>query len=368
MMKSPLTRFLLTLFLAVTLGGCDQGERSLVYTAAEEELNRLKNIDQEWFRQYKAYEGLFPDAAQDEALSNEIAEVFSLFFQDFSYRLGKPEIWEEEGRALVAVHASVKDGTALARDYAKAQIREELVRSAAGADLTLTDKDRYGILAELLEEGSYPSERDFSLELRRSEERWHAVSSVNLENELMGGFPGAVSDTFLLGPDETLSAWLDGICSLDTDQLGSLLGLSGLSAQLDPTLSPVVSALTQEIQDCFDYEILSYEQKGFHASVEVRITSLSFAAIQEAFDKSLTSYLGTAESVIAGEEARYEKACQLLLSSILDNKLTSEATYTIEMVHDGTGWGFQEEDFNFGSTMLGILPGSLVSMEQIPVS
>lgn len=78
---------ILLFILAATFAGCAHKDKSEVKETITSELDLLKNLDSETTQKYISYKELFPDATESTELSDEIEEVFSLFFQDFDYKI-----------------------------------------------------------------------------------------------------------------------------------------------------------------------------------------------------------------------------------------------------------------------------------------
>lgn len=50
-------------------------------------MDRLKDLDSKTTQKYISYKEMFPDATENTELSDEINNVFSLFFQKFDYKI-----------------------------------------------------------------------------------------------------------------------------------------------------------------------------------------------------------------------------------------------------------------------------------------
>ena len=87
-MKS--VRFLLPLLFAslhfFTVRLYRQKRRKKIEDAVKQELDQLKDLDSITTQKYISYQELFPGEPEDIAISSDIEEVFSLFFQDFDYK------------------------------------------------------------------------------------------------------------------------------------------------------------------------------------------------------------------------------------------------------------------------------------------
>ena len=74
-------------FLAVFVCGCSHSAKTSAEKAIEKDLNLLKNLDSETTMKYISYQELFPDSDDSTELSDDIKEVFSLFFRNFDYKI-----------------------------------------------------------------------------------------------------------------------------------------------------------------------------------------------------------------------------------------------------------------------------------------
>ena len=94
--------FLLFILMSVTLlTGCSHVDKTDVEAVITNELDLLKNLDSDTTQKYVSYKELFPDTTEEIQLSNEVKEVFSLFFQDFDYKILDIDVDNEIGRAHV---------------------------------------------------------------------------------------------------------------------------------------------------------------------------------------------------------------------------------------------------------------------------
>lgn len=83
----PVLSLLLLLLVIPAISGCSHKDRSDAKEVVKSELDQLKNPDAKTVQKYISYKDLFPDATENTRLSNEIKEVFSLFFQKFDYKI-----------------------------------------------------------------------------------------------------------------------------------------------------------------------------------------------------------------------------------------------------------------------------------------
>ena len=96
-----LAPFLLLIFAVSMIIGCSHTDKTDVEGVITNELDLLKNLDSDTAQKYISYKELFPDATEKTERSKEVEEVFSLFFQDFDYRILRIKVDREIGRAHV---------------------------------------------------------------------------------------------------------------------------------------------------------------------------------------------------------------------------------------------------------------------------
>ncbi|MBQ1492220.1 MAG: hypothetical protein IIZ39_09680 [Blautia sp.] len=348
----------ISLLLLLCLAGCGRSERSQIKAAVGQELGHLGKGTYQVSSSTSAKEELFSDS-----LLSEASEVYAKFFEGFRYKVEKINYQKGDDTATAIIGAHTRDGSALAKSYAKAQLREEMLRRATGGPLPLTDEDLYRLLGDLLDGGDIPSlDNRFEMQLQKTGDHWKVSKTEALENALVGGFLSSSHNPYLLTPAETLGTWFDTLRGMDTITMSTYLGLDGF----DEGQRRYAAALMGQIKKYFNYQILSTEETSSgSATVQVAITSFCDEAIDEAYRKALREYLSTADAVIDGEEARYENACRLLVECIENNEVTSQVYVSFQMYHDGTSWCLaQNENEDLGQAIFGTLSGTLVSMEE----
>ena len=352
--------FIPLLLLLLCLTGCTHSERSQIKAAVGQELGRLGKSS---FPVSAEEEELFIGSLLGPGLLPEASEVYAKFFEGFHYKVEKINYQKGDLSASVSVSARTRDGYGLAKCYAKAQLREEMLRSATGGSLPLSSEDLYSLLGDVLDKNETKMiDTHFEVGLQKTGDSWKVFQSEALENALVGGFLSASQDPYLLSPAETLSAWFDTLREMDISAMSSYLGLDGL----DTENRRYAAALMDQVKKYFNYQIIATEEtSSSSASVQVAITTFQISAIKEAYRKALQDYLSTAEAVIDGEETRYEKACELLVKCIENNELTTTVSVSFLLFHDGTSWCLaQNESEDLGEAIFGTLPGELVFMEE----
>ena len=124
--------FLLFILMSVTLlTGCSHVDKTDVEAVITNELDLLKNLDSDTTQKYVSYKELFPDTTEEIHLSNEVKEVFSLFFQDFDYKILDIDVDNDIKEASVSLRLSTLDAKTLAKDYAEASLEAAILKADA---------------------------------------------------------------------------------------------------------------------------------------------------------------------------------------------------------------------------------------------
>lgn len=108
-MKS--VKFLLPLLLlcAVLFCGCTGKEEKKIDEVVKRELDLLKHLDSDTTQKYISYQEIFPGDLEDAAMSSDIEEVFSLFFQDFDYKILDTSVNRDKAIAKVSLRLFTLD-------------------------------------------------------------------------------------------------------------------------------------------------------------------------------------------------------------------------------------------------------------------
>ena len=117
----------LFLISAALIIGCTHRNKSEVKDIITSELDLLKNLDSDTAQKYISYKEFFPDAAGNTDLSEEIKEVFSLFFQDFDYKILDISVDNRNKYAVASLRLSTIDAHTLAKDFAASLLRTEIL-------------------------------------------------------------------------------------------------------------------------------------------------------------------------------------------------------------------------------------------------
>lgn len=362
-----LLAFLMTILLAVFLCSCSQSAKAHAEKAIKKDLDLLKNLDSETTMQYISYQELFPDSDDSTKLSADIKEVFSLFFQNFDYKILGISVDSDEKNASAQLKLTTLDAKALASDFVSASLQEEILETASGKenDNGNSLEQRYLLLYKLLKNNTYSSaERNTSIQLNNlgssSEPDWEITHSSSLENDLVGGLITYLSDPDLVPPAETLTVYLKTLQEMDVKQMANYLGLDSILNTSDSAKNAIASALMEQFHSCFDYKISSTSVSGYLAEVDAELTTFDSNSILTQYEKELNTYLASADAVIDGSQKRYNKSHELLLDSIRNNQATITATATFHLTNDGASWKLENAGTELGNAIFGTLTASPV--------
>lgn len=362
-----LLAFLMIILLSVFLCSCSQSAKAHAEKAIKKDLDLLKNLDSETTMQYISYQELFPDSDDSTKLSADIKEVFSLFFQNFDYKILDISVDSDEKNASAQLKLTTLDAEALASDFVSASLQEEILETASGKenDNGNSLEQRYLLLYKLLKNNTYSSvERNTSIQLNNlgssSEPDWEITHSFSLENDLVGGLITYLSDPDLVPPAETLTVYLKTLQEMDVKQMANYLGLDSILNTSDSAKNAIASALMEQFHSCFNYKISSTSVSGYLAEVDAELTTFDSNSILTQYEKELNTYLASADAVIDGSQKRYNKSHELLLDSIRNNQATITATATFHLTNDGASWKLENAGTELGNAIFGTLTASPV--------
>lgn len=356
----------LLLFVFALLGiGCSFQNKASVEAVITEELDLLKNLDSDTAQKYISYKTLFPDVTENSTTTTTtIHEVFSLFFQDFDYKILDIDVDKANNLATAKLRLTTLDAQSLAKDFVASRL-EFLLRNAAASDSQNTEdiscsaQDCYQIMYLLLNSQSYGSiKSESSLELRctdKKKDTWEIIGTSAFENDLVGGLLTYLSDTNLLSPEDTLSVYFQTLKHMTSDEMSSFLGIESILNSSDTVKNEIASALVDKVHNTFNYEILNCTQDGYTAAIETKITTFDSDFILTSYQEELDLYMSTPDAVYDGSIKRYEKCVDLLLDKIENCEQTITASATFYMVNDGTAWKLDDNDHILGEAIFGTL-------------
>ncbi len=356
-------------FLAVSVCGCSYSAKTSAEKAIKKDLDLLKNLDSETTMKYISYQELFPDSDDNTKLSDDIKEVFSLFFQNFDYKILDVSTDQNQETASAQLRLTTLDAQALARDFVSQSLQDEILKAASGDKNTEENENsleqRYLRLHKLLKNNSYKTvDRNASIQLinhgSSSNPNWEITHSYSLENDLVGGLITYLSDPDLVPPDETLGVYLKTLQEMDVQQMSNYLGLDSILNTSDPAKNAIASALMEQFHSCFNYKITDTSVSGYLAEVQADLTTFDSDSILSQYEEELNTYLASADAVIDGSQKRYNKSHELLLDSIKNNTTTTTANATFHLTNDGVSWKLEDAGTELGNAIFGTLTASPV--------
>ncbi|MEQ2369480.1 hypothetical protein WMO28_00715 [Blautia sp. CLA-JM-H16] len=356
-------------FLAVFVCGCSHSAKTSAEKAIEKDLNLLKNLDSETTMKYISYQELFPDSDDSTELSDDIKEVFSLFFRNFDYKIKDISVDRNQETASAHVQLTTLNAEALAKDFISTSLKDEILKTASGEEASDENmsslEQRYLLLHKLLKANTYKTiEHTTSIQLTNhgssTEPDWEITHSSSLENDLVGGLITYLSDPDLVPPDETLTIYLKTLQEMDVQQMAAYLGLDSILNTSDPAKNAIASALMKQFHSCFNYKVTKSSVSGYLAEVDAELTTFDSDSILTQYENELNTYLASADAVIDGSQKRYDKSHELLLDSIENNQATVTATAAFHLTNDGASWKLEDAGTELGNAIFGTLTASPV--------
>lgn len=370
-----ITKRLLPLFLVILLVigiGCSQVDKTDVEEVIISELDLLKNLDEKTTQKYISYKELFPDATENDENSDKVKEVFSLFFQNFDYKILDIDVDSEDQSAVASIRLTTVDAHALAKDFSEELLRQGILEAADNGSSVIKEnlfslEERYLILNSLLKKTSYETvETDCTMQLVKTgqdDSLWEIKRTHSLENSLVGGLMAYLSDPDILSPEDTLAVYLNTFKKMNVDEMSNYLGTESIINTSDEAKSAIATALVEQVHKSFNYEIKNCSINGYTATVQADITTFDSNAVLSSYQEALEAYLATPDAVIDGSVNRYKKSYALLLESIESNDeaVSTQATFTL--INDGASWKLDNDNNELGNAIFGTLATSPVTEE-----
>lgn len=351
--------------------GCTHSDKTDVEKAITNELDLLKNLDSETTLKYISYKELFPGATENTELSNEVKEVFSLFFRNFNYKILDIDVDKTKKSAAASIRLTTLDAQALAKDFAQARLSGEILDIADNSQNTEETSSSleksYLILHDLLDTQEYKAvERNCTMKLTNTsddDEMWEIKRTYSLENDLVGGLMTYLTNPDILPPEDTMAVYLNTLKKMDMEEMSNYLGVESILNTSDNAKNAIASALVEQVHKNFDYKVNTSTVDGYQAVIETEITTFDSDAILSAYQKELDAYLATLDAVIDGSQKRYQKSHELLLDSIENNTATVTAKASFHMTNDGVSWKLENGSTELGNAIFGTLTTSPVEAE-----
>lgn len=177
-MNTRKTKFLLGILFSLTLlliSGCSFSERRAIRDAVDTELNQLKSPDAGTVENYISSQNLLPDSEDSE----NIADIFALFYKNFSYKIEK--ITVKENQATAQVRLKTLNAKSLAKDFSIASLKRHIEQDAVPIDIEFSLRDSYLLLRDLLESKEYKTKtHSADIQLIKKNDTWEMVHTPEL--------------------------------------------------------------------------------------------------------------------------------------------------------------------------------------------
>ncbi len=364
----PVLSVILILFAASVTIGCFHKDKSDAKEVIRKELDQLKSLDSKTTQKYISYKEMFPDATENTELSDEINNVFSLFFQKFDYKILDISVDKKEKTATASLKLTTIDAKTLATDFATELLKTKITETAQAKSGNTKDSSKsleghYLILNRLLTTNTYDSaETDCSIQLinkgSEKNEKWEIRRTYSFENDLVGGLMVYLSDPDILSPEDTLAVYLNTLKKMNLEEMSSYLGVLNIMSTSDTVKNSIAEALVEQIHQNFNFNIKSSSSNGYNATVTTEITTFDSDAILADYQNQLDTYLASPDAVIDGSQKRYQKSLDFLLKSIKGNTSTSTSDVDFVLINDGASWNLQDEGNTLGDAIFGTLTDS----------
>lgn len=113
----PIFAIVLIFLAAFIAGSFSHRDQSDAREVIRSELDRLKDLDSKTTQKYISYKEMFPDATENTELSDEINNVFSLFFQKFDYKILDISVDKKSKTAEASLKLTTIDAQSLGQRF-----------------------------------------------------------------------------------------------------------------------------------------------------------------------------------------------------------------------------------------------------------
>lgn len=337
------TFYLLCILLALSLlffFGCSIKEKQAVKKTVTDKFEQLKSSDSTAIQDHMDTKDLLPESLRKEISTQDVADILSLFYQDFSYKIKDTSVRKDS--ATVTVKLRTIDAKALAKDLSKAALSKRIHHHI---DDSLEDfhlNDSYLILKELMQNKQYDTTAfTTKVMLEKKEKNWQIIHTSELDSALTGHFLVYTSNPNVLSPEEIVEVHFDAMKNCSAEQLKTYLNLDQFSDTVSEYHEKVADALAKQIKNSFDYKLIGQKIQENNASVQVCVTSIDFQNILNSYKKKVSKWLKTSEALSVGATGRREKEKELFLSCIQKNKKNASREISIPLTNDGFNWKIQ---------------------------
>lgn len=356
-----INRFLLFFLIFGTVFAISGCKGNSPGKAVRAELDLIKNLDEDTIKAFVSYKDMMQSPTSTTDVGSETAEAVKLFFRNFDYEITGTTSTGKT--ATVNAEITNLDTKAIAKDVCKKIISYSLA-SDITSDTPISLNDYFGLLGDTLKENEYALVTwPVAFDLVKKDDIWEIQTSVELEDDLVGGFIRAVKDPYLLTPEEVFGVTCDYFKGMDAQEWLDYLGMSDIFSTGVENYHEIDLAFAKQVAGCFDYQTDSVSIDGNCAQIKAQITGMDASSVMDEYRRRLLEYAATTESVRATDAQIAEKNASFLLESLKNNKKTTVTTLTIPLTNNGTTWEVQITD-EFISALLGNFDAALETFQQ----
>lgn len=326
--------------------------------AVKQELNLIQELDMDAIQTLVSYKDLQISEDSSAAAEETALEAIRLFFKNFHYKIRSSTQDNRSHTAEVNVDITNLDAQMLAKDLCRLMVQASMdYKNIHTGQKDLTSS--FALLKECLENNTYPEKTtSAAIQLTEKDGVWSIQENSELEDDLVGGFVSYLSDPYLLTPEDVLSCALDPFIDFSAEEWIQYLAIDDIFQVNNELASSLDQLLAEQLESCFDYEILNVTQDNNHAFAEVNLTSLDMDYVTQACVEPLLDYANSTESVRATEEEINKKTAEIIMNA-LENSTSSRSTIiTMELWNSGQMWEVILDD-SFSDALLGGMEDAL---------
>ena len=255
------------------LGGCASKSERSARESVVQELEKLQSSDSQTIQNTIDTQQLLSSSQYTEETAEEIGDIYSLFYKDFSFKIKKVTVDEDKGTGKAVTTLTTIDACNLAKDYSLSLLEKQVESEADPEEVKFSLNDSCILLKKLLEENDYGTETsEAEISLKKEGDSWKVIHTSKLDSLLTGNFASYMSDSRLLSPSEIVDAHFSTIKGFGDEQLITYLSLDQLVDTDDSYNHSLAAAIGEQIRRSFDYEITGEDQEDSQADVQVSIT------------------------------------------------------------------------------------------------
>lgn len=354
-MKRHLSGLILLICSALYLSGCGYAGPE---KAVRKELDYIQKLDEEKISSFLSYDDILASSNLSLEAGPDTTEAIRLFFKDFKYHIVSSTQAKDGSAASVTVSLTNLNARELAKDLCREIYRDSLSYSHSDYDI----HSAFTLIKDCLEHHDYPkATTTVTFQLSSDHDVWTIQNSPELEDQLVGGLVSALSDPYLLSPEDILDLTLAPFRDFTAQDWQNYLNISDVFATGTDQADTIDQLLFQQIASFFDYQITDVVQDGDDAKVTVNITSLDLNAVVESCLGPLRDYGTSTESIRDSAEEFNQKTADILIHALEENTSSTLTPVTILLHNDGHTWD-PVLDGTFTDALLGNLDASLSSL------